>query len=297
MRIGIDLGGTKIAVILLDAEDGVVFEHQRATPQGDYKGTLKAIVDLARLAQEHAAQPCTLGLASPGSLSPVTGLMRNCNSTCLNGQSLVKDIQAQLKLPIRLENDANCFALSEAIDGSAQTSDVVFGVILGTGVGGGLVLEKRLLSGRNGIAGEWGHNPFPLAHTKPISRDCYCGLKDCNENWLSGPALQRSYREAGGDQLIVQHIVERAAQGEELARFVLGQYCDDLAAALVPIINTLDPDTIVLGGGVGQIGQLYVELPKRLPSLVFSDSFATAIVAPHYGAASGVRGAARLFDA
>ncbi len=297
MRCGIDLGGTKIAALLLAANGEQLYTEQLPTPKGDYEATLSAIVALARQADRIAGTTCPVGLAAPGSESPLGDYLRNSNSTCLNGQRLRADLAERLAREVRIENDANCFVLSEATDGAAADFACVFGVILGTGMGAGIVVDRRLIRGANRIAGEWGHNRFPNAHVKASTRQCYCGRDDCNETWLSGPGLERSYLEAcgGSGSVPVQTIVARAQAGEQLALDVLQQYYQDLAAALAVVVNILDPDAIVLGGGVGQIPQLAEELQRCLPAEVFSDTVTTAIVQPRYGAASGVRGAARLF--
>lgn len=299
MQLGIDLGGTKIAAAVLDARGSVVWQHRLPTPAGNYKATINEMAGLVRQAEATLGVNCTVGVATPGSVSPTTGLMRNCNSSCLNGNDLRHDLQAALQRPIRMANDANCFALSEAVDGAGSGSTLVFGAILGTGVGGGLVFNKQLLAGRNAIAGEWGHNPVPFPLEKRESRPCYCGQSDCIETWLSGPALAQSYADysRSGSAQPAEQIVLMANNGDSTACKVLNIYIDDLAQAFATIVNTIDPDVIILGGGVGQISQLVEELPKKIARHVFSDSFKTPILQPRFGAASGVRGAARLFPA
>ncbi|MEM8501297.1 MAG: ROK family protein [Pseudomonadota bacterium] len=299
MQLGIDLGGTKIAAAVLDAQGEIIWQHRTPTPAGNYSATVKKIVSLVQQAETESGVSCTVGIATPGSASPSTGLMRNCNSTCLNGRDLSGDLRAALNRPIRLANDANCFALSEAVDGAGAASSLVFGVILGTGVGGGLVFNKQLLPGRNSIAGEWGHNPVPFSAAESDSRPCYCGRTDCIETWLSGPALSLSYAQyaRSNRQESAEQIVAMANRGEAPAQHVLSTYIENLAHAFATIINTIDPDIIILGGGVGQIAQLADELPRRMAPYVFADSCNTPIVRPRFGAASGVRGAARLFPA
>ncbi len=299
MQLGIDLGGTKIAAAVLDAQGEMVWRHQLPTPAGNYEATVNAIVSLVHRAEIELGIDCTVGVATPGSVSPVTGLMRNCNSTCLNGHDLNLDLRAALGRPVRMANDANCFALSEAVDGAAADSALVFGAILGTGVGGGLVFNKQLLSGRNAIAGEWGHNPVPFSLAGRESRPCYCGRSNCIETWLSGPALAQSYALCSGSTSgeSAEQIVLMASNGDVHAQQVLSIFIDDLAQAFATIINILDPDVIILGGGLGQISQLVEELPEKVAAHAFADQFATPIVQPRFGAASGVRGAARLFQA
>ena len=302
MRIGIDLGGTKIAGVLMD-DGGRVLAHQRvATPAQDYTATLDAVANLiGHLDAAHAdaglAQPTVIGVGTPGSPSPASGLMRNCNSTCLNGQPLKQDLEARLERPVTLANDADCFALSEAVDGAGADAGTVFGVILGTGVGGGVVVNKQLLSGANAIAGEWGHNPFPVArYQRPLSgsRACYCGRTDCIETFLSGPGLSLSYRQADGQELTAQQIAEAADKGEAQALAVLADYCEQLACALATVINVLDPHAVILGGGLSNIPLLYQEVPKRWRKYIFSDVYHTQLLPACYGDDSGVRGAAWL---
>ncbi len=297
MQLGIDLGGTKVAAAVLDAKGEMIWQHRLPTPAGDYAATIKTIVSIINLAESESGVSCSVGVATPGSASPTTGLMRNCNSTCLNGRDLGSDLQAALGRPIRMANDANCFALSEAVDGAGDESALVFGAILGTGVGGGLVFNKQLLPGRNSIAGEWGHNPVPFPVAEPDARACYCGRTDCIETWLSGPALAKSYAEysRSNSHETAEQVVLMANNGEAQAQQVLNTYIEHLAYAFATIVNTIDPDIIVLGGGVGQISRLVDELPHRMAPYVFADHFTTPIVQPRFGAASGVRGAARLF--
>ena len=307
MRIGIDLGGTKIAGILM-GDDGHVLAHERvATPAGDYSATLDAVANLVvhleagqREAGQREAgleQPAVVGVGTPGSPSPNSGLMRNCNSTCLNGHPLKQDLEARLKRLVTLANDADCFALSEAVDGAGADAGTVFGVILGTGVGGGVVVNQQLLDGANAIAGEWGHNPFPVAHYQGSvgdSRACYCGRTDCIETFLSGPGLSLSYRQASGRELAAQQIAEAASNGEAQALTVLSDYCEQLACALATVINVLDPHAIILGGGLSNIPLLYEEVPKRWRKYIFSDVYHTQLLPARYGDDSGVRGAAWL---
>jgi fructokinase len=267
--IGIDLGGTKTEALALDAAGREVFRKRVPTPRGDYAATLATIEALVEEAGEG-----TVGVGIPGALSHATGLVKNANSTWLIGKPLKQDLERVLGREVRIANDANCFALSEATDGAAAGAEVVFGVILGTGVGGGIVVRGRLVEGANAIAGEWGHNPLPLPRAEDLPlRPCYCGRAGCIETYLCGPALERDGGEAA-----------------------LERYCERLARALASVINLLDPDVIVLGGGVSNIAPLYDEVPKLWPRYVFSDHVATRLVPPRHGDASGVRGAARLWE-
>lgn len=293
LRIGIDLGGTKIEGILIDAEGQELKRERRATPQGDYEGTLEAIHLVIQSLSSNQAVP--IGIGTPGSQSRVSPLMRNANSTCLNGKPLLEDLEKYLKRPVRMANDADCFTLSEATDGAAKDGSVVFGVILGTGVGGGISINRSLVNGVNGISGEWGHNPVPYMEGMQRGRECFCGRTDCIETWLAGPALARNYREATDKELSAEEVSKLAVNGEPGATEVMSQYLDTLAASLSLVINIIDPDTIVLGGGLSNIDQLYRELPGRLGDHVFSDHVATRIVRAEHGDSSGVRGAAWLW--
>ena len=299
MRIGIDLGGTKIEGIVLDNRGVVQFRERRATPRGDYDGTLDAIAGLVGAAERAIGRTATVGVGMPGAISPATGLIKNANSTWLNGRPLDRDLAARLDRPVRLANDANCFALSEASDGAAAGAPVVFGVIVGTGCGGGVVVDGRVLTGPNAIAGEWGHNPlpWPSAAELPGPR-CYCGKRGCLETWLSGPGLARDYAEGAGvdrGDVTGATVVTRAADGDRHAIAALDRYAHRLARGLATVINVLDPDTIVLGGGVSNVATLYDAVPRWLGEFVFSDHVATRIVPPMHGDSSGVRGAAWLW--
>ena len=276
MRIGIDLGGTKIEGIALDTAGAVLVRRRVPTPRGDYRATVDAVAELVRAIESETGRSGTVGVGMPGALSRVSGRVKNANSTCLNGQPLQDDLEAALARPVRLANDANCFALSEAIDGAGRGARVVFGVILGTGVGGGIVVDGRVLEGPNAIAGEWGHNPMPLPNDDDLPlRTCYCGRAGCIETYLSGPALER----------------ERVQdEGAALAR-----YERRLARALAGVINVLDPDVIVLGGGVSNLDRLYDHVPRLWGDHVFSDQVATRLVKHAHGDSSGVRGAAWLW--
>jgi fructokinase len=299
MRIGIDLGGTKTEAIALD-EGGIVRFRQRIpTPRGDYDATIAAIVDLVQAA-ERAAGPAPVGVGIPGVESPATGLVKNANSTWLIGRPLRADLRAALGREVRLANDANCFALSEAVDGAGAGARVVFGVIAGTGTGGGIVVDHRVLVGPNAIAGEWGHNPMPWPRPGEWPGPaCYCGRTGCIETFLSGPALARAYAARRG-----LHAVDRSADGlEALARAgdadaaaVLAEHAERMARALASVINVLDPDVIVLGGGLSNITSLYEAVPAQWGRFVFSDTVRTRLVQAAHGDSSGVRGAAWLWE-
>ena len=301
MRIGIDLGGTKIEVVALDASGMERFRHRVPTPQGDYEDTLDAVARLVHDA-EHALGlargACTVGVGTPGSLSAATGLLRNSNSVCLNGRPFKRDLEARVGRAIRMSNDANCFAVSEAQDGAAAGARVAFGVILGTGVGGGIVVDGVALDGRNGIAGEWGHNPlpWPRGDERP-GPACYCGRSGCIETFLSGPAFERDHLAHAGRDVPTVEIVAQATAGDAQARASLARYQERLARALAHVINLLDPDVIVLGGGMSNVASLYDEVPKQWGAWIFSDRVDTKLVRNAHGDSSGVRGAARLWPA
>jgi fructokinase len=269
--------------------------HGVPTPTGDYGGTLNAIADLVLLSERELCQKGSLGVASPGAISTRTGLLKNSNSTVLNGRTLVRDLSQRPGRPIRLENDANCFALSEAIDGAAAVAHVVFGGILGTGVGGGIVIGKELIAGHNKIAGEWGHNPLPWAtESERPGPPCYCGKSACVETFLSGAGLARDYRSHTSKHLTAEEISLAASGGDKYAQQCLTVYQDRLARSLAVVINLLDPDVIVLGGGLSNIVQLYAGLSALVGNYTFSDSIDTPIVRAAHGDSSGVRGAAWL---
>jgi len=296
MRIGIDLGGTKIEAIAL-ADDGEVLERRRvASPHGDYQATLTAIVALVDGLEAQLGEEGSVGVGIPGAVSPASGLVKNANSTWLIGQPLQLDLSEALGRQVRLANDANCFAVSEATDGAAAGADIVFGVIIGTGTGGGVVVGGRPLTGINAISGEWGHNPlpWPLADELP-GAECYCGKQGCIETWLSGPGFERDFAHHAGHALASSEIVQQAESGDHLAEAALSRYEDRLARALATVINVLDPKVIVLGGGMSNITRLYRSVPAIWGDYVFSDTVATALVPPAHGDSSGVRGAAWLW--
>jgi fructokinase len=296
MRIGIDLGGTKIEAAVLDPQGEVVLRRRVATPKGDYRDTLNAIGGLVAALEAELGRRCAVGIGMPGSLSPTTGLVRNSNSTNLNGRAFDRDIVAMLGRQVRFANDANCFALSEAIGGAGDGAAVVFGAILGTGVGGGVVIGGKALYGANGIAGEWGHSPLPRPgddeRPGPV---CYCGRRGCIEAFLSGPALAFDHRRATGSTLDAAAIAARAEAGDEAAEATLRRYEDRLARSLATVMNLLDPEVIVLGGGLSAIARLYERVPRLWGPYVFSDVVTTRLLPPRFGDASGVRGAAWLW--
>lgn len=295
MHIGVDLGGTKIEVLLLDTAGRAVFRKRLPTPQGQYAAILQVIRQLVAEAEQHAGQTCTVGIGTPGVISPASGLMKNSNSVVLNGKPVREDLQHLLQRQIRIENDANCFALSEATDGAAAGAAVVFGVIVGTGTGAGIVVHGKVLSGANAISGEWGHNPLPWPAADELpGKPCYCGKNGCIETWLSGPGFEVEYRLATGKACSAASIVQLAGQGEVTAERLVQAYEERMAKSLAHIINVLDPDVIVLGGGMSNIQRLYANVPQRWGRYVFSDQVSTRLVAPQYGDSSGVRGAAWL---
>jgi len=296
MRIGIDLGGTKIAIVVLCQDGSVAWERRVATPRGDYSATLTTIAGLVDEA-EAAVGRCTVGIGIPGTISASTGLVKNANSVWLIGRPLHHDLEARLGRPVRLENDANCFAISEASDGAAAGAGVVFGVILGTGVGGGIVARGSIVRGVNLIAGEWGHNPLPWPEDdERPGPPCYCGRRGCVETFLSGPGLAYDYVRRGGGELPAHEIVARA-RGEALARHAVDAWQRRLAKSLASVINLLDPDIIAVGGGLSNVSAIYEQVPRLWPNYVFSDDVRTRLCPARHGDASGVRGAAWLCPA
>jgi fructokinase len=297
VRVGVDLGGTKIEAVALGRDGHELVRRRIPTPRDDYAGTLAAIAGLVESIEEDVGSPGVVGVGMPGSVSRVNGLVKNANSVWLNGRPLAQDLAQVLPRPLRFANDANCFALSEAIDGAAAGHRVVFGVILGTGVGGGLALDGRAWDGLNGVSGEWGHNPLPWPRDdERPGPPCYCGKTGCLETFLSGPGLSRDHARVTGERASAAEIAERAFEGNTEAEETLARYEDRLARGLASVVNVVDPEAIVLGGGLSQIGRLYERLPDLLPRYVFSDTVATPVLSPRHGDSSGVRGAARLWS-
>lgn len=295
MKIGIDLGGTKTEIAVFDAAGAELLRRREPTPSDDYAATLALIVKLVSDAERELGTTGTIGIGTPGALSPSTGLMRNSNSTCLNQQPFKIDLQRTLAREVRVANDANCFVLSEATDGAAAGAASVFGVIIGTGVGGGIVINGRLIDGPNAIAGEWGHNPLPWAEDdEHPGAPCYCGKRGCIETFVSGPALARDYLQQQGIAASAKAIVARSTN-EVAANQALVRYEGRLARALATVINVLDPEVIVLGGGLSNTERLYENIPRLWGKWVFSDSVRTRLVRNAHGDSSGVRGAAWLW--
>jgi fructokinase len=296
LRIGVDLGGTKIEAVALAADGAEIERRRRPTPVGDYEATVQTVAALVRELEDDLGEPGSVGVGTPGSLAPGDGRIRNANSVCLNGRHLDHDLAAALNRQIRLANDADCFALSEATDGAGDGARTVFGVILGTGVGGGVVVDGRLLDGPNRIAGEWGHNPlpWPTPEEQPGAA-CYCGLHGCIETFLSGPGMAAEFTRLTGRTLDARGIVTAAAAGDDAAEAAMQRYEDRLARALATVINLLDPDVIVLGGGLSQVPRWYRSVPERWQRYVFSGAVRTRLAAPRHGDSSGVRGAAWLW--
>ena len=297
MKLGIDLGGTKIEIIALDDEGGELLRLRVATPQGDYSGTLRAIADLVHQVEAVLGQAGTVGIGTPGAISRATGLLKNSNSVHLNGQPIVQDLESLLQRKLRISNDANCFALSEATDGAAAGAAVVFGVIIGTGTGGGIVVNGHVLTGANGIAGEWGHNPLPWPEGAELpGPPCYCGQHGCIETFVSGPGMSVDHQRVSGKRLDAATIVARAVGGDAECELTLQRYENRLARSLAHVINILDPDVIVLGGGMSNIERLYDNVPRIWGRYVFSDRVDTRLVRNRFGDSSGVRGAAWLWE-
>ena len=295
-RIGIDLGGTKIEAAALGDDGSVRARRRVATPRDDYLATLRSIAALVEDLEAEMGSAAVVGVGMPGTISPATGLVKNANSVWLNGHPLAEDLRRVLPRPLRFANDANCFALSEAVDGAAAGAGAVFGVIVGTGTGGGVVVHGRIWTGPNAIAGEFGHNPLPWPNVDegpgPL---CYCGQTGCIETYLSGPGLSRDHERATGQSLDAAGIAARAASGDMAAEATLRRYEDRMARALASVVNILDPDVVVLGGGLSNLSRLYVTVPRLWTRYVFSDRVDTRLVSPRHGDSSGVRGAAWLW--
>jgi fructokinase len=296
MRIGVDLGGTKIEAIAIDSAGRELARRRVPSPARDYDAIVAAIAGLVAELEGALGASASVGVGIPGVISPATGLVKNANTTVLIGRPFDRDLSVRLGREVRLANDANCFALSEAADGAAAGAAAVFGVILGTGVGGGLVIDGSIVGGANAIAGEWGHNPlpWPADDERPGAR-CYCGKQGCIETFLSGPSLARDFAQAAGRALDVPGIAAAAAAGDEAAGAALERYTDRLARALATVINIVDPDIIVLGGGLSNLTRLYDAVPRRWAAYAFSDAVTTRLVRARHGDSSGVRGAAWLW--
>lgn len=299
MRIGIDLGGTKISAMAID-QDGAARKCLRtATPRGAFEATIETMCDLVRDLETTLGGHAHVGVATPGAVDPITGRLKNANSTWLIGSALHTDLAARLNRPVRIANDADCFALSEASDGAGAGESPVFGVILGTGVGGGIVVDGHLVRGPNAIAGEWGHNPLPrMSDGERPGPPCYCGRHGCIETFLSGPGLSADHARGTGDAALdAESIAARAANGDTAAGAAMDRYLDRLGRSLAAVVNVLDPAVVVLGGGLSRIERLYRDLPAALAPHVFTDHLLTEVRPPRYGDDSGVRGAARLWSA
>ena len=295
-KLGIDLGGTKTEVLVLDSAGQSIYRQRVATPAQSYDAILDLIAELVQQAEAKLELRTTVGIGIPGAISPASGLLRNSNTVCMNGRPFRDDLEGRLGREVRIENDANCFALSEALSGAARNYPVVFGVIIGTGTGGGLVVDGKLLNGPHAISGEWGHNPLPWHRSIDGSPACYCGKKACIETFLSGPGLASNFQVRFGEALSSHEIIAGAAAGDDACSAMIELYHDQMARALAHLINILDPHAIVLGGGMSNIDSIYDEVPKRLGDYVFSDYIATPILQAEHGDASGVYGAALLWD-
>jgi fructokinase len=296
LRIGIDLGGTKIEGVVLSRK-GVILLRERMETPSSRQAILEGVAGIVRRLEAETREPCTVGIGTPGAISPKTGLLRNSNTTCLNGTPLDRDLEAALGRPIRLANDANCFVLSEAIDGAGAGARLVLGLIVGTGTGAGWALDGKVWRGAHAIAGEWGHNPLPWpSDDERPGPACYCGKRGCIETWLSGPGIAADHERATGRRHEARVIAQHAILGDPAASATMGRHVGRFARALATLVNVLDPDVVVVGGGVSDHRPLYGALAAELPKWVFSDHVATEVVPPAHGAASGVRGAAWLWE-
>ncbi|EKO3409729.1 ROK family protein [Vibrio fluvialis] len=295
MRIGFDIGGTKTEICVLSPSGDMIWNHRVSTPKS-YESFVAAIIELVNLAEKHHGQANAIGLGLPGAISPATGLIKNANCAFLNGRDLQYDLTIQLGRAVNLANDANCFALSEAIDGAGKGAPVVFGAILGTGCGGGIVIHQQLLVGPNAVCGEWGHNPLPGYHEPQDgpARKCYCGRHNCIESYISGTGLQHSYQLKTGHSLSAVQIIEAYEQGQRAAVDCYNQLIDHMARSFAALVNILDPDVIVLGGGLSNVRQLYRDLPDATARYVFSDTAQVRFAQAKHGDSSGIRGAAWL---
>ena len=297
LRFGIDLGGTKTEIIVLDDKGDTLVKERRPTEKQDYKSLLTSLINFIKDIEKEIGQEGKIGIAIPGAISPYSKKIKNANTVCLIGQDFKSDLEKKLNREVRLSNDANCFALSEAVDGAGENANLIFGVILGTGVGGGIVFNQGIWEGSNRIGGEWGHNPLPWASEEELSEvKCYCGKSGCIETFLSGPGLSNDFFIQTGINKCVEEIIELERQNDEDAIEVMQRYYDRLTRAIASVVNILDPDVIVLGGGLSNIPQLYKEIPERWMQYVFSDHIETKIVKAKYGDSSGVRGAAWLWE-
>ena len=296
LRIGIDLGGTKIEFVALERDGREVHKHRVATPRGDYDATVRAIMEGVERIERELGRSATVGVGIPGTISGITHTVKNANSTWMNGKPFDKDLSRVLKREVRCANDANCLAVSEATDGAGAGKSMVFAVILGTGCGGGIAVDGRVHNGPNGVAGEWGHTVLPWMRPEEFPGPaCYCGFRGCIETWISGTGLEKDYERATKTKLLGKEIVARSAAGEAEAMACLDRYEDRLTRSLAQIVNILDPDVIVLGGGVSQVPRLYQNVPKRLMEYVFGREADTPMLVAKHGDASGVRGAAWLW--
>ena len=295
-RIGIDLGGTKIEGVMLGPDDAVLSNRRVGSPRGDYATSIEAIAEMVAAIEADAGVRGSIGIGAPGSISPVTGQSQGSNSTWLNGRNILTDLTARLGRPVRIANDANCFALSEACDGAGAGSRSVFGIIIGTGCGGGVVFDGKLVDGPNAIGGEWGHNPLPWArgdeHPGPV---CWCGRAGCLEQWVSGTGLAADHLRRTGETTTADAIAALAAAGDVAARETLARHADRLARGIAHVVNLIDPEVIVLGGGLSKLTGLYTDLPRLAAPFVFAAAPRITIRPPRWGDASGVRGAARLW--
>ena len=296
IKLGIDLGGTKIEIVALNTKNNNILYRKRVlSPQKNYQDTLNAISTLILEAESKLNLNCPVGIGIPGSISPKTGMVRNANSVWLNGMPLSRDLNTILKKNIVIENDANCFAISEAMDGAGKAYSKVFGVILGTGVGSGIVIDKKVIKGANGISGEWGHNPLPWQEENEIkTRNCWCGKYNCIEKFISGPAIEKEFEDLFGKKMPLKNIVKNCTKNNSNYNFILKILINRIARCFASIINVLDPDVIIIGGGLSNVEQIYIEVPKIWNQWIFSDKISTKVKKAMYGDSSGVRGAAWL---
>ncbi len=296
MYIGVDLGGTKIEVVALSKDGAELCRVRVPTPQNDYQAGIKAICRLILDVENQVGKRGSIGIGIPGAISPATGLVKNANSTWLIGQRLDQDIAHVLKREVRVANDANCFAISEAIDGAGANYNCVFAVILGTGCGGGIAVGQKVMTGRHRISGEWGHNPLPWPTPDELPGNvCYCGKRGCLETYISGSSIAREHTKTTGKMINLEKIITQMGAGDPAAKFTYDQFINRAARGLAMVVNILDPDVIVLGGGVSNVNEIYTDLPQELSKWVFSDVFDTPIRKAEHGDSSGVRGAAWLW--